>query len=242
MSDTGRLIAVDWLRSLAIVAMVLFHFGRDFEVLGLVPPGTTFGGLWNLSARLIAGSFLFLAGFSLWLGHGAGLRPRAFLKRLAMIAAGAAAITIVTYFAVPGAWVRFGILHSIALCSLVGLLFLRAHAVVTITATVVVLFLLPQAASPAFDHPLWIWTGLSTAVPPMIDYEPLVPWFAPFAAGLAFGQAGGARLLTWGPDVPGPWARRLAWPGRHALAIYLIHQPVLVGLLTAAAWVWFRLL
>ena len=72
----ARLIAVDWLRTLAIVAMIVFHFGRDFEVLGLVPPGTTFGGLWDLSALAIASGFLFLAGLSLWLAHGGGFRAR----------------------------------------------------------------------------------------------------------------------------------------------------------------------
>lgn len=237
-----RLIAVDWLRTLAFLAMALFHFGRDFEVLGLVPPGTTFGGLWDISARAIAGSFLFLAGFSLWLGHGQTFRPNAFLRRLGLLVAAAAIISVATYFAVPGAWIRFGILHSIALCSLFGLLLLRAHWAVTLVAAGVVFQLLPTVKAPMFDGAFWIWTGLSTALPPMIDYEPMVPWLAPFLLGLAFGQAGGARLMTWGPDHPGPWARRLAWPGQHALSLYLIHQPILIALIGGGAWIWHRVL
>lgn len=222
--------------------MVLFHFGRDFEVLGLVPPGTTFGGLWDFSARAIAGSFLFLAGFSIWLSHGTGFRAQPFLRRLTILVIAAASLSLVTYFAVPGAWVRFGILHSIALCSVFALLFLRAHGAVTLVGAACVFFLLPQFKDPMFDGMLWIWTGLSTSVPPMIDYEPLIPWLSPLLLGLAFGQLGGARLLTWGPTEPGVWARRLAWPGQHALSLYLVHQPVLIALISAGAWVWYRLL
>lgn len=238
----GRLIVVDWLRTLAILAMVIFHFGRDFEIVGLVPPGTTFGGLWDVSARAIAGSFLFLAGLSLWLGHGRKLRLRPFAKRLGLLILAAAAVSLVTYFAVPAAWVRFGILHSIALGSLLGLVFLRAHFAVTWGAAAAILLLLPGLESAAFDAPPWLWTGLGTTIPPMIDYEPMVPWLAPFLLGLGFGQAGGARLLAFGPAQPSPWARRLAWPGRHALAIYLVHQPLLIGGMVAAIWIWFRVL
>ena len=40
--------------------------------------------------------------------------------------------------------------------------------------------------------------------------------------------------------VMGAWqapalARRLAWPGRHSLLIYLAHQPVLVALVWSAS-------
>ena len=83
-----------------------------------------------------------------------------------------------------------------------------------------------------------MWTGLGTWVPPSIDYEPLVPWLAPLLAGLAFGQAGGGRLMQWGPKQPGQLAEALAWPGRHALSLYLIHQPILVAVVFSGAWVW----
>ncbi len=226
---SGRLIAIDWLRTVAILAMVVFHFGRDFEVLGLVAPGTTYGGLWDFSARAIASSFLFLAGFSLWLAHGQGMRWRAYMTRLGLLVAAAAAVSIATYFAMPSFWVRFGILHSIALCSVFGLLFLRVPWWLTILAPPAILFLGPLLKDPSFNSLWWIWSGLGTQVPPMMDYEPMIPWLSPFLAGLAFAQMGGARLLTFGPATPGPVARALAWPGKHALPIYLVHQPILIG-------------
>lgn len=235
-----RLIAIDWLRTVAFVAMACFHFGRDFEVLGLVAPGSTFGGGWDLSARAIASSFLFLAGLSLWLACGRTMRWRGFLSRLGLLVAAAAGVSLATYLAVPGAWVRFGILHAIALASILSLPFLRAPWWATAGAAAAVLILAPALRDPAFDGALWLWSGLGTQVPPMIDYEPMIPWLAPMLAGLAFGQAGGTRLLHWGDGHDGRLARALAWPGRHALPLYLIHQPTLVALLFAAAWLWQR--
>ncbi len=227
-NEAGRLIAVDWLRCAALVNMVAFHFLFDLRLLGLLPAGVTLGGWFPAWAKAIAGSFLFLAGLSLWLGHGRRLRWRAFGTRLGVLVLAAGAISVVTYLAMPGAWVRFGILHSIALCSVLGLAFLRAPWWGTLGAAGLVMFAAPALRAPAFDGAVWLWSGLGTAAPPMMDYEPLIPWLAPFLLGLAFGQAGGVRLLR-GFDGSGVWARRLAWPGRHTLAIYLIHQPVLLG-------------
>ncbi|MFO6464422.1 heparan-alpha-glucosaminide N-acetyltransferase [Jannaschia sp. KMU-145] len=230
-----RLIAVDWLRTLALVHMVAFHFLFDLRLYGLLAPDTL-GPWFALWAKGIAGSFLFLAGLSLWLAHGTVFRVRGFLTRLAVLVAAAAAVSLATYVAVPGAWVRFGILHSIALASVLALPILRAPWWLTAVGAVVVLAVLPMLRSEALGGVWWLWSGLGAGpTPPMIDYEPMVPWLAPLLAGLAFGQAGGARLLRWRiPRVR--WAERLAWPGRHTLAIYLIHQPVLIGLILGSVW------
>lgn len=236
-----RLIIIDWARTAALLAMAVFHFGRDFEVLGLLPPGATFGGLWDFSARAIAGSFVFLAGLSLWLAHGQGIRWRPFLKRLGWLAAAAAAVSIATRIAVPTFWVRFGILHSIALSSFVALAFLRAPWWTTTAAAAALLWWGPGLALPAFNGTAWLWTGLGTTLPPMMDYEPLVPWLAPMLLGVAAGRLGSAAglwdaLRDW-PGTERPWQTVLALPGRHSLAVYLIHQPTLIALITAGAWI-----
>lgn len=229
---SARLAALDIARAAALLAMAVFHFVFDLELFGWLAPGTSSSGGWRVLALCTAGSFLFLAGVSLWLAHGRGIRWRGFAKRLAMVAGAAALISAATYVAMPQAFVFFGILHSIAASSLLGLLCLRLPAPVLIGLAGAA-FWAPQALrSPAFDAPgLW-WIGLQTAPITSVDYVPLLPWFGPFLLGLAAARiadrAGLWQALAARP-APG-WQVRLGWPGRHSLAIYLIHQPVLIAL------------
>ncbi|MCF3639770.1 DUF1624 domain-containing protein, partial [Rhizobium sp. TRM95111] len=78
-------------RAMALVAMAIYHFTWDLEFFGYVEPGTAGTGGWKIFARLIAGSFLFLAGLGLVLGHGEGIRWHSFWRRLAKVGAAAAA-------------------------------------------------------------------------------------------------------------------------------------------------------
>ena len=119
--------------------MAIYHFTWDLEFFGYLEPGLTAHGGWKLFARCIASSFLFLVGVSLFLAHGRGIRWRGFLIRFAMVAGAALAISVVTYFAVPGAFIFFGILHEIALASLLGLAFLRLPALVTLIVAAAVI-------------------------------------------------------------------------------------------------------
>ena len=59
---------------------------------------------------------------------------------------------------------------------------------------------------------------------------PLAPWLGVVLIGVALGHAlvaNGFRTLA--PLTAAPaW---LMWLGRHSLAVYMVHQPVLLGLL-----------
>jgi uncharacterized membrane protein len=229
----ARIPALDIARTGALVAMVLFHFVFDLELFGYLPQGTTtMPGAWRSLAIATAGSFLLLAGAGLWLAHGEGIRWPAFWRRFAIIGAAAALVSVGTYMAFPDAFVFFGILHSIALCSLLGLAVLRLPVVV-IAALVVLVFFAPDfARSDAFNAPWFWWSGLQTVALRTMDYEPVFPWFAPFLAGIALAKVADrsgllARLAT---DAPGRAARLAGLPGRYSLIIYLVHQPILIGL------------
>ena len=228
-----RIVAVDLARSLALLGMAIFHFTWDLEFFGYIAPGTTLQGGWAIFARLVAGTFLFLAGVSLVLGHGDGIRWRSFLRRLAMVGGAALAITLATFLGMREAFIFFGILHSIAVASVLGLVFLRAPVWMTLFAAVVA-WLLPEIfRSSAFD-PRWLaWTGLAETPPRSFDFVPVFPWFAACLLGIAVAKvaevAGVWDRLRGGR--PGPILRAAAWPGRHSLAVYLLHQPVLIGLL-----------
>lgn len=229
-----RIAALDIARSGAIVAMIVYHFAFDLELLGHLAPGTTTQpGPWRALAIATAGSFLFLAGVSLWLAHGVALRWGAFGARFAKVAGAAALVTCGTYLAFPDAFVFFGILHSIALCSLLGLAALRLPALLILGLAALVFFAPDFAKSNAFNAPYFWWTGLQTIPLRTVDYEPIFPWFAPFLGGLALAKLADraglwARLAT---PAPSRSLRLLSLPGRHSLILYLIHQPILIGLI-----------
>ncbi|MDR7123243.1 heparan-alpha-glucosaminide N-acetyltransferase [Pseudotabrizicola sp. 4114] len=226
-----RIHAIDLARTLALLAMAGYHFTFDLMLFGHLSPGYVFQGPWPLIARAIASTFLFLAGVSLWLAHGHGIRWTAFWKRFAMVAGAAALVTIATYYTMGAQFIRWGILHAIAAGSLIGLAFLRAPVILTVAAAAAAFAAPHLGRSDLFNAPHWIWLGLSTEIPPMMDYEPLLPWLCPVLLGLATAKlmtrAGAWETLRrW---QPGPVGRAALWPGKHSLAIYLIHQPVLFG-------------
>lgn len=234
LSDAGpaRIPALDIARTGALAAMVVYHFVFDLEMFGHVPPGTAITGIWRTLAVATAGSFLFLAGVGLWLAHGTAIRWPAFWRRFAIIAGAAGLVSVGTYVAFPQAFVFFGILHSIALCSLLGLTALRLPIGVILGLAALVFFAPEVFRSDAFNAPYWWWTGLQNVPLSTMDYEPIFPWFAPFLVGLAVSKTA-SRVGLWerlAAPEPSRAAHLAGLPGRHSLLIYLIHQPILIGL------------
>lgn len=230
-TPSRRIEAIDLARGVALVAMAIYHFTWDLEFFGYADPGLTATGGWRIFARCIAGSFLFLVGVSLMLAHGERFRAKGYLRRLALVAGAAAAISIATWIAVPDGFIFFGILHQIALASVLGLAFLRVPAVLTLLVAAAVVAAPFFLRSEFFDHPAWWWLGLSSTNPRSNDYVPLFPWFGAVLAGLAAAKlAGSAGLLDRLARMqPGRWSAPLQFAGQHSLTVYLIHQPLLIG-------------
>lgn len=226
-----RIPTIDLARGVALVAMALYHFAWDLEFFGYAPAGMTSVGGWKFFARSIASSFLFLVGVSLFLAHARGVRWRGFGVRLAMVAGAAAVITVATWYATPDTFIFFGILHQIALASVLGLAFLRLPWAVVLVLSAAVIAAPWFLASPVFDAPWFWWTGLSEVRPRSNDYVPLFPWFGAVLAGVAAaGLAERTGLFDRLARVAVPKASApLLFCGRHSLAFYLIHQPVLIG-------------
>ena len=238
MPAPSRAVLLDLARSVALVGMAIFHFMFDLVMFGYQPPEVILHGFWPLWARVVASSFLFLSGFGLYLAYGPGIDLRRLMRRLLRIAGAAVVVTVGTRFAMGDQYVFWGILHMIAFGAVVGLFFLRLPALLTAMVAAAVFWIGWTAALPAFDAGVWLWTGLGAAPIPAVDYVPVFPWLSPILFGIAAGRLATASGL-WDRirrvRVPqGHWADRLAWPGRHSLLVYLVHQPVLMG----AIWVW----
>ena len=132
----------------------------------------------------------------------------------------------------PATYVFFSILHHITVASVIlaGAVFLPSWALALLAALILAApwFL----ASPAFAADWLLWAGLSPEPPASVDYVPLVPWLAVPLLGVVAGRwmfrdGSTPAALTWRPAHPILKLLRLA--GRHSLALYLLHQPVLYG-------------
>ncbi len=236
--DRGRRIAaIDAFRGAAIAAMVVYHAAFDLSARSLIPVNVLRDPVWIVFARSIAGSFLLLVGVGLVLATRNGLKIRPYLRRLGLIAASAGLVSLVTWWVEPDAFVFFGILHQIALASVLALPFLGLPSAVIAAVAVAVIALPYFYASPIFDWPPLLWVGLPATVPSTVDYVPVFPWFGVVLSGIIVGRMIVADfidspLARWRPaDRLGKAA---VWAGRWSLAIYLIHQPILYGLLWAA--------
>lgn len=225
--------AVDALRGAAVVAMVIYHAAWDLSHLQLIETDVARSTAWSLFARAIAASFLLLVGFGLVLAHGAGLRRAAFVRRLVLLAAAALAVTAATAFVFPDRYVFFGILHNIALSSLLAVPFLRAPIGAVILGAIAFAALPALVALPVFDEGPLVMLGLGIRLPDTNDYVPVFPWTGFVLGGVALARAAGPRLARPASRLTGRVQRGLAVVGRHSLAIYLLHQPILFGGLSA---------
>jgi uncharacterized membrane protein len=234
----GRRIAlVDAARGVAILAMVVYHFAWDLSLFGYVETDVGRDPAWRAFAAGIAGSFLTLVGVSLVLAHGEAIRWRAFARRWAMVAGAGMLVSLGSWIVFPDRWIYFGILHGIALSSLIGLAFVRAPAWVAAVAAVAVFAAAWLWRGGVFLHPAWLWLGLSIHVPATNDYVPLIPWSGFTLAGVALARIAVDRGLAarLAGLAPGRCGRGLAAAGRNSLVIYLLHQPLLIGLVWLAA-------
>jgi uncharacterized membrane protein len=234
-----RIAAIDAARGVALFGMVIYHLSWDFAYFHLAPADLPIDPLMRAFSHGVAGSFLVLAGASLALAHRDAIGWRAFWRRLAIVGGAAGLVTTTTYFFAPQETIYFGILHCIAVASLLAAPMLMGSLWLAVAVSALVFAAPWLMASPNFNMPPFVWLGLGTVPPDTLDWRPLAPWSGCVFLGLALTRLNMRRLVAsplahWRPaagDWLGiPWI----WAGRRSLAIYLIHQPVLFAILFAA--------
>ncbi|MDH5748553.1 MAG: DUF1624 domain-containing protein [Rhodospirillales bacterium] len=235
-----RLAAIDLCRGGAIVLMAVYHFCWDLAYFGLAEFRLLDDPFWLGFRYFILCSFLAVAGISLALAFASGVSRQSFLRRLALITGCALVITLATRVLFPESYIFFGVLHFIALASVLGVLFIRLPFGGIVAAAMISLVLPLVVSAPLFDLPWLLWLGLVSETPFTNDYVPLFPWMGIYLFGLALG-----RMMV----SPGPVSSRVAafarprakaarvleWAGRRSLFVYMVHQPILLGLVFAAS-------
>jgi uncharacterized membrane protein len=239
-----RWLALDAARGIAVLAMIVFHSIWDLSHFGYAPANLPWSAPVKIFGHSIAFVFLFIAGVALVLAHRSAIRWPAFWRRFAIIVAAAALVTAGTYVLFPSAYVFFGILHCIAVASLIAVPFLLAPWPVALVGGVFFLVGAEFFASPSLNADWLQWLGLSTSEPLTQDWRPLFPWAGPLLLGVAtgklplpgYGERAGVRGEGANPLPTGGERGWLPFLGRHSLLIYLAHQPALFALLLGLAY------
>ena len=217
--------------------MAAYHACWDLNYYGLITVGIGIDPVWITLQRSILTAFLLLAGAGLALGHANGIKWRPFWRREAVLVAAALAVSAGTWFLFQNDLAYFGVLHMIALGSLLALPFVVLPIWIGAAAAAVALLAPALYSSDLFD-PRWLdWIGFFKITPETADLVQVFPWLGVMLIGVL-----GMRLLRNSPAFT--WSSRnravriLGLAGRWSLIIYLLHQPLLFGIVTPIAnWV-----
>jgi uncharacterized membrane protein len=240
-----RIYLMDELRGFAVFCMVFYHGFYTLAFLYEMRAGLILLKFFMPAEPYFAGLFILIAGVSSDLSHSNLMRG---LKLLGI----AVAVTLVTWIAVPQEVITFGILHFLSVCMILyGLLkplsdrFRFSWAAVAVCA---LLYLGTMGISrgylglsPAIGFNLPHSLYQTNALAPFgiysdtflsADYFPLFPWIFVFAAGTFLGKlAADEKFPAFSYRSRAPF---FSWLGRHALIIYILHQPIIYGVCYAA--------
>ena len=234
---------LDSLRGLTLFSMIAYHLCWDLVYLrGL--PWAWYNGFWAyIWQQSICCTFILLSGYCCQ----ASRHP---IRRGAISFCGGAAVSLVTLVVMPEEPVRFGVLTFLGSAMLLtGVLepLLKKIPPAAGLAVSAVLF----ALTYHLDERWLGFGGLRLALPDAwyanyftaffgflpfdfysTDYFAMLPWLFLFWAGyFLYGIVGRQRMEPLRRSV----CPALGWMGRHSLLLYLLHQPVIYGVLSAAA-------
>jgi len=216
-----RITEVDALRGIAIILMIIYHFFFDLAYFG-IHDINIFDTAMVLLQRTVGTLFLFLVGFSLVLSekrNREGYIHHA--KRAARLGMVAALITIVTWIYPHEGFIKFGIIHMIALSTLIAPFFLRFGPANLILALIIITV---GWGIHYTDSPYLFWLGWIRPDYFALDHYSLFPWFGIILIGIYAAQNIRIPKIGYNLDL-------LALLGRNSLLIYMVHQPLLVALM-----------
>lgn len=236
----NRMDSLDAMRGVAILAMVIYHGLYDLcDIFGYNIP---LFGLLRVFEPPFAGLFILLSGVSSRYSHSN-------VKRGVRVLLLGLVVTAVTVLLMPSQSIWFGILHFLGCAILLFALVRRVTdkippvlAFILWSVLFAVTYFVPQTGffgipglfgcylPPVFQTtPYFFWLGFPDGNFFSADYFPLIPWFFLFLAGTVVGIPIKERRLPekfYTVHIP-----FLAAAGRNTLLIYVLHQPVIYGLL-----------
>jgi uncharacterized membrane protein len=248
--NAQRLDTLDALRGFAMLWMTVFHLCFDLSYAGLLQQDFYRDPVWTWQRVMIVSLFLFCAGFGQAVATAQGQSWVRFWKRWVQVVGCATLVTLGSLWMFPQSFIYFGILHGMAAMLIV--VRLTAHwgrwlwlaGALAVTSKFIAAYALSKWASASFvnamNAPTLNWLGWITQLPITEDYAPVFPWLGV----MWWGAAAGAWLIPRrmshfglvGLNSLSKTGRALATLGRWSLSYYMLHQPVLIGLVSGLVW------
>jgi len=221
-TKTHRIWELDFLRGIALIMMIYFHAIYDLkDIFGYNVVYST--GINRWIGRISAIMFIFISGISSTLS-------KSNLKRGLKVLGAGVAISIVTYLYDPELVIKFGILHFLGVSMLLYPLFRKLHPVALLLAGTAVILAGNAVSQINAANDCFFVFGLTSSNFFSSDYYPLLPWFGVFLYGVAAGKflypaKKSLFRFTLRDNI-------ISCAGRNTFIIYLIHQPVIIAVIT----------
>lgn len=227
LKDGERIQAIDLIRGVDIILMVLFNYSVTLNYFGLIYLSSSYL-YWFIFPRSIASIFIFLSGVVAYISYekSKNFNKRYFVRGLKLLLF-AFLITLFTYILVPERTIYFGILHFFAVSSFLVPFFIKYSKLNLIAGVSIILSGL-YLQRTEFDFPYLLWLGLIPENFSTFDYFPLIPWLGVLLLGAYSGKYITRRANR---RFKSKLAGIFISLGKNSLTVYLIHQPVLVFLL-----------
>jgi len=221
-----RFQEIDLFRGIAVVGMICYHAIFALNFLDIIHTNI-FANLWLPYTRFVQFTFLGLVGVSMAISKKTYADQ---IKRALKIFLGALAVTVFTYIVARDYFVMFGILHLITVSIfIVAALKNKKHMglIFGLAAISIWLFIKDIQSS----NILLFIIGFKNTTIAALDYFPIFPWIAVPCFGLEIGHylyRDNAPIIdSKCPKILNP----VLFLGRHSLAIYLIHVPLILSLI-----------
>jgi len=234
-----RFWEIDFLRGLAIMMMIIFHFFYDLNYFGAERINFR-SGFWWIFGRMIITIFILLVGISLTISYsrvkkrktGWKLFKKYFLRGLKIFGWGLI-ITLITWVFLKRGFIIFGVLHFIGVSIILAYPFLKLRFWNVLLSIIFILIGI-YIDNLVFNSYWLIWMGLKPYYLYTVDYMPIFPWFGVILFGLFLGNLlypSGKRRFKMSNLFNFSFIKLFCFLGRNSLLIYLIHQPILVAIL-----------
>lgn len=239
--SSHRILIIDELRAIAVFLMVTYHLMYSLEFIFAVelPFSILTTPFWIWVQRLSACLFIWISGFSSRLS-------RHLLRNATRLAFISSIITAVTTLFLPSERILFGVLHFLSIMMFITYIYAKllkynhseviqakwSYLKLTISLSLLLLFI------ACYRIGSWGWITNKNYFTSIIgfpshnfysaDYFPLLPWGILFYSGYTMTCAIPLKVIS---RISLCHKNKvIASIGGHSLWVYILHQPVIIGL------------